>query len=146
MNRRIPNGTCGGAATALTQADLCMNSQFQNLNQNVNDIGQRQFAQSSQHGRDLAQVATAMIQNFDNTNSNIDSVKFDMANYVASINATTTANTQRVLDKMCENEKAAMQAKIQSLELAQAMNGVPRINPYGYGIVPTFCCCGQTNI
>lgn len=151
----------GSAATnaAITQADLCMNSQFQNLNQNVNDIGQRQFMQANEHTKDLATASAAMLTGFDNvsskidqccceTNRNIDSAKFDMANYVASINATSTANAQKILDKMCENQINALQGKIQSLELNQAMCGVPRINPYGYGIIPTFngCTGNLTNI
>lgn len=153
-------GLFGGSANAaLTQADLCMNSQFQNLNQNVNDIGQRQFVQANEHTKDLATAQASIHTGFDalgskidscccETNRNIDSVKFDMANYVASINATSTANAQKILDKMCENQISTLQSKIQSLELNQAMCGVPRINPYGYGLVPTFTSCsgGLTNI
>lgn len=149
----------GAANAAITQADLCMNSQFQNLNQNVNDIGQRQFMQANEHTKDLATASAAMLTGFDTvgnqinqccceTNRNIDSVKFDMANYVASINANTTASAQKILDKMCEDKQAAMAAEIQTLKLQQAMCGVPRINPYGYGIVPTFSTCNGslTNI
>ena len=153
-------GFFGGsvASNAMTQADLCMNSQFQNLNQNVNDIGQRQFMQANEHTKDIATASAAMLTGFDTvgskidnccceTNRNIDSVKFDMANYVASINATSTANAQKILDKMCENQMSAMQNEIQTLRLQQAMCGVPKINPYGYGIVPTFSGCGNlTNI
>lgn len=151
----------GNAATsaAITQADLCMSSQFQNLNQNVNDIGQRQFMQANEHTKDIATASAAMLTGFDTvgskidsccceTNRNIDSVRFDMANYVASINATSTANAQKILDKMCENQMSAMQNEIQTLKLQQAMCGVPRINPYGYGIIPTFngCTGNLTNI
>ncbi len=153
-------GFFGGSAAsnAMTQADLCMNSQFQNLNQNVNDIGQRQFMQANEHTKDIATASAAMLTGFDTvgskidnccceTNRNIDSVKFDMANYVASINATSTANAQKILDKMCENQMSAMQNEIQTLKLQQAMCGVPKVNPYGYGIVPTFSGCGNlTNI
>lgn len=152
-------GLFGSAASnAMTQADLCMNSQFQNLNQNVNDIGQRQFMQANEHTKDIATASAAMLTGFDTvgskidnccceTNRNIDSVKFDMANYVASINATSTANAQKILDKMCENQMSAMQNEIQTLKLQQAMCGVPKVNPYGYGIVPTFSGCGNlTNI
>ncbi len=153
-------GFFGGSAAsnAMTQADLCMNSQFQNLNQNVNDIGQRQFMQANEHTKDIATASAAMLTGFDTvgskidnccceTNRNIDSVKFDMANYVASINATSTANAQKILDKMCENQMSAMQNEIQTLKLQQAMCGVPKVNPYGYGIVPTFNGCGNlTNI
>lgn len=67
-----------------------------------------------------------------------------MANYAASINANTTAQTQRILDKMCEDKQAAMQARIQQLELQQALCGIPKTSPYGYGIYAYPSCnpCG----
>ena len=76
-----------------------------------------------------------------------------MANYAAATNANTTAQVQKVLDKICESEKGSMAARIQQLELQQAMSGVVRyplaatysagypFAGYGYG-----CGCGCQNI
>lgn len=82
-------------------------------------------------------------------------IKFDMANYAAATNANTTAVGQKILDKICESEKASMAARIQQLELQQAMSNVVRYPSattynagypflgfgYGYG-----CGCGCQNI
>lgn len=85
-----------------------------------------------------SQLATCCCEN----QRNVDSVRFDMANYNASTNATITAQTQKILDKMAEDKIATLQAEVSDLKTASMFNGVPRINPYGYGIAPTFCGCG----
>lgn len=79
---------------------------------------------------------------------NIDSVRFDMANYSAAIQANSTANTQKILDAMCTNRMSDMQNQINQLQLNQALCGVPKMSPYGYGMYPTWPqnpggCCGQ---
>lgn len=92
--------------------------------------------QDAQHTYDLSrQIADCCCT----TQRGIDSVKFDMANYSASTNAAITAGTQKILDKMCENEKAAMAARIQSLELQQALCGVIRYPTATTYAVPSTC-------
>lgn len=80
----------------------------------------------------------------------IDGVNYNGALNTASINANTTAQVQRILDKMCADREAAQAQRINQLEMQQMFCGVPRISPYGYGIVPQFapagCCCGNGNI
>lgn len=100
--------------------------------------------QDAQHTYDLSRQIDSCCCN---TQLGIQGVKFDMANYAASINANTTAQTQRILDKMCEDKQAAMAQRIQSLELQQALCGIPKTSPYGYGIYayPTCNPCGTTN-
>ena len=62
----------------------------------------------------------------------IDSVKFE-----------NCQNTQKILDALTTNRMDDMQNQINQLQLSQALCGVPRVNPYGYGITPTFPnCCG----
>lgn len=80
--------------------------------------------------------------------SQIDGVKFDMANYVAQINANTGAVGQKILDKMCENEVQALRDKVNALELARATDTTvkyPTSMAYAYAGNP-FCscntCCG----
>ena len=82
----------------------------------------------------------------------IDGVNYNGALNTASINANTTAQVQRILDKMCADREAAQAQRINQLEMQQMFCGVPRISPYGYGIVPQFapagcgCGCGNGNI
>lgn len=77
----------------------------------------------------------------------IDGVNYNGALNTASINANTTAQVQRILDKLCADREAAQTQRINQLEMQQMFCGVPRISPYGYGIVPQFAPfgCGCNN-
>lgn len=75
--------------------------------------------------------------------SQIDNVKYDMANFTASINANTSAMGQKILDKMNENEVQALRDKVNALELARATDTTvkyPTAMTYAYAGNP-FCGC-----
>lgn len=96
-----------------------VNGVNQNLGNAICNLGYQELQNINGLERQIADCCCA-------TQRAIDSVKFDMANYNAATNATINAGVQKVLDKMCENEKAAMAARIQTLELQQALCGVVR--------------------
>lgn len=151
----------GGRNQAATTEDLASGFNFSALQSKTNDIlaavnNNNQVLgnaicqlgyQDAQHTYDLShQIADCCCT----TQRGIDSVKFDMANYSATTNAAITAGTQKILDKMCENEKAAMAARIQSLELQQALCGVIRYPTATTYAVPSTCFgfngnCGCNN-
>ena len=56
----------------------------------------------------------------------IDGVNYNSAINTASINATTTAQTQKILDAMAQNKIDALQAQVNQLQLAQATSGLLR--------------------
>lgn len=63
----------------------------------------------------------------------------------ASINENTTAQTQKILDALAQNKIESLQAQVSELKTQNMFCGVPRISPYGYGVVPNFatpCGCG----
>ena len=77
----------------------------------------------------------------------VDSVKFDMANYASASNANTAAWGQKILDKLCEDKTERLQARIQQLELQQAMCGVIRYpTQTTFAAQNPFCCGGGFNI
>ncbi len=114
---------------------------------NINVAKDIQMALSSQ----IAQVANMETSINDKiqqccceTQRAIDGVNYNNAINTASINANTTASTQKILDAIAQDKIEALQSKVQSLELAQAMNGVvryPQSMTYGAGPSP-FCNCG----
>lgn len=74
----------------------------------------------------------------------IDGVNYNNALNTAAINAKTTEQTQKILDAIAQDKIEALQSKVQSLELAQAMSGVVRYPngwTYNAGTSP-FCNCG----
>ena len=73
-----------------------------------------------------------------------DGINYNNALNTASINANTTAQTQKILDAIAGNRIAEMQNEINQLQLAQALNGVvryPASMAYNAGTSP-FCNCG----
>lgn len=152
----------GGNGRAVTEADLCNANSFTELKGSVMnvsdqissmnigltkglcDMGYTTLAQFNQLEKQLSDCCCA-------TQRSIDSVKFDMANYFATANANTTAVGQKILDKLCGMEMAQKDAtiaqqgqRIAALEMDARFCGIPRINPYGYGIYQ-YPTCAQNN-
>lgn len=67
---------------------------------------------------------------------------------------TTTDSTAKVLEainglsaKMDAEKIASLQSQVSDLKTQQMFCGIPRINPYGYGVYPYTCGCnGNGNI
>lgn len=77
-------------------------------------------------------------------NANLAQNRFDAALNTAAINATTTAQTQKILDAISQNKIEALQSKVNQLELQNVMAGVvkfPNAYTYNAGSGP-FCNCG----
>lgn len=114
---------------------------FTNLGNGICQLGY-------QLATDNGQIQKAMSECCCGINRNIDGVNYNVASQAAAINANTTAVGQKILDKLCENEKAAMAARINQLELQQALHGVvryPMASTYNAGANPfcnNGCGCG----
>lgn len=106
------------------------------------------YEMAQQFGTTNAKIADCCCENrlaIANTNAHIDQT-------TALVNATVTAQTQKVLDKLAEDKISALQGRINQLELAQAVSGVvryPTTFAYSAGVSP-FCngynACGCANI
>lgn len=151
----------------VTEADLCNANSFSELKNSVGRMNDQQAAIARQTDNAICQIGYQNLQNTNTITSQladcccttqraIDGVKFDMANYASAIQMNDTANTQKVLDKLCAMEMSQKDAviaqqgqRIAALEADARMCGIPRINPYGYGVYayPTCNPCGcNTNI
>lgn len=151
-------GELGQYATAASQQEILFGQQFQNLDNKIdrlgngiadatfalnNSIKDGNYAVSSavaSEGRSLqSQIADCCCT----TQRNLDSVRFDMANYAAQSNANTTAQIQKVLDAICQNKIESLQGQVNQLQLQNAMAGVVRYPDgwtYSAGNSP-FCGC-----
>lgn len=160
-------GLFGGnmRANAATTEDLASGFNFSALQNKtnetlaaVNSVEQVISNAICQLGYQVLEQFSSMKQSFTEcccqTLRAIDGVKFDMANYFAASNANTTAVGQKILDKLCSMEMAQKDAtiaqqgqRIAALEADARFCGIPRINPYGYGIYqyPTCNPCGYQN-
>ena len=102
--------------------------------------------------RDIAGVSVAQANALANQNEcccntlrAIDGVNYNNAMNTASINANTTAQTQKILDAISGNRMADMQNQINQLQLQSALSNVVRYpNSWAYnaGTSP-FCNCNS---
>ena len=109
----------------------------------------------SEIARDIAAVAVAQQQAISNQNecccntkmliaetgaginANIAQNRYEAAMNTAAINATTTAQTQKILDAMAQNKIESLQAQVNQLQLAQATSGMLKFpNSWSYGAGP----------
>lgn len=159
----LGGGLWGGnraGAEPVTEAGLCNAMNFNNLENAVgrlNDANQLQFTQMTngmanmgyENMRNFAQTQQT-VQDGDyqlarqladcccTTQRAIDGVNYNGAMNTAAINANTTAAAQKVLGAIQQNKIESLQAKVNELETRNMFCGIPRISPYGYGVVPAF--------
>lgn len=144
----------------VTEAALCNANSFNELKSSVGRLSDQVDGVNINLTKGICDMGYANLSNFNalqaqiaesrsTLQQNIDSTRFDMANYSAATNASISAGIQKVLDKMNADREAAMAARIQQLELAQAMSGVvryPMATTYATGCNPFFGGCGNGNI
>ena len=114
---------------------------------NINVAKDIQMALSQQIGQ-VANMETSINDKIQQccceTLRGIDGVNYNNALNTASINANTTAQTQKILDAMAQNKIESLQNQINALQLQNAVSGVvryPSASTYNAGTSP-FCNCG----
>lgn len=106
----------------------------------------------SELDRDVLGVSAAIQQSIANENQcccntlrAIDSVKFENAQNTALINATNTANAQKILDALAQSKIEALESQVADLRLANQMQNVVRYPngwTYNAGMSPFCGGCG----
>lgn len=143
----VNNGTAQSVAAS--------NQVFHDLSNNLSD-------KYSELARDVAGVNASIAQAIANQNecccsqkmliaetgaginANLAQNRFDAAMNTAAINATTTAQTQKILDAISQNKIEALQSKVNFLETQSLLGNVvryPTATTYTAGGSP-FCNCG----
>jgi hypothetical protein len=115
---------------------------YQGLQNGLCNIGYENLQNSNALQRQISDCCCT-------TQRAIDSVNYNAAMNTASINATTTEQTQKILDALCTNRMADMQNQINQLQLQSALSGVVRYpNGFTYtaGTNPFCGSCGCGNI
>ena len=128
-------GEFGQYATAASQQEILFGQQFQNLDNKMDRLGNG------------ISDATFALNNTVVTNAN-------------NIAGTVIAEGRSIADKMCElktaihaegeatrgliqqNKIDSLQAQVNDLKMSQNFCGIPRINPYGYGVYAYQNQCG----
>ena len=72
----------------------------------------------------IGEVKVGQAQLLANQNECCCNTRLQMANDTALINATTVAQTQKILDALCQNKIEALQSQVNNLTLQNALSGV----------------------
>lgn len=148
-------------ATAASQQEILFGQQFGNLDNkidrlgngiadstyaltnSINGVGNTLGSAINNEGRALQmQIANCCCEN----QKNVDSVRYDMANFNAATQAAIHAEGEATRNLLQQNKIETLQAQVNQLQMAQALCGVPKIAPYGYGIYQYQNGCGCNNI
>ena len=149
------NGLWGNnnRGNAVTEADLCNANSFSELKNSVGRLSDQVGDMNVGFTKGLCDFGYTTLTQFNALEKQLSdcccqnqlatqSVKFDMANYAAGTNAAVAAMGQKILDKMAADREASLQARVNQLELQQAMCGVikyPMSSAYAAGS-PFFGC------
>lgn len=141
QNRDLMGAITGGTAQSVAATN-------QTFHDTLGALGDKY----SELARDISGVAMMQQQAISNQNECCCSIKqqiaenkYEAALNTASINETTVAQTQKILDAMAQNKIEELQAKVNALELQNAVAGVvryPNQLTYNAGNSP-FCNCGM---
>ena len=149
-------GLFGGSGSAATNADLQRAIDLNSIQEGQAGISadiQRGIYEINGATKDAAYNNLSEIRDIQNvvntgfanmqtccceTQRSIDSVNYNLASQSAAIQANDTANSQKILDAINQNKVETLQSQINNLQLQQALCGVPKINPYGYGLYPSW--------
>lgn len=148
-------GFWGGNRNGVTEADLCNANSFNDLKGAVRGVSEQIDGMNVGLTKGICELGYTTLGQFNSlerqladcccaTQRAVDSVKFDLANYAAGTNAAVASMGQKILDKMAADREAALQARVNQLELQQAMCGViryPTATTYAAG-TPFFGSCG----
>ena len=150
FGNRAGAGDYGQFATAASQQEILFGQQFQNLDNKMdrlgNGIADATFALNNSVKDGNYATQTAIKDCCCTTQRNTDALRYDMAQGFANANATTTAQTQKILDALAQNKIDSLQAQVSELKTQNMFCGVPRISPYGYGVYPYNNGCGCQNM
>lgn len=155
----------GNSAQPVTEAGLCDAMNFNNLENTVGRLSDKEDLHMMQLSQGMSSLGYENLRNFADTQGSIKDgnyvlssqlancccdnkqavadLKYNNAMDTASINANTTTQTQKILDAISQNKIDTLQAQVNELKTQNMFCGIPRINPYGYNVVPNFNQCGM---
>lgn len=149
------NGDFSQFATSASQNEILLGQKFDSLSRQINQVGDglcsSTYALNNSIMGEGRALQTQLAECCCTTQRGIDSVNYNGAINTAAINANTTAQTQKILDAICQNKIETLQGQVNQLQMQNAMAGVVRYPngwTYSAGTSPFCSCntCGCNNI
>ena len=146
------SGELNQYATAASQQDILFGQKFSDLDNKIDRIGNgiadATFALNNSIKDGNAAVASAAVAEGRALQSQIAQFNSDQAMRDCSIKEAIHAEGEATRAMIQQNKIESLQAEVNELKTQNMFCGIPRINPYGYQVVPnpTGCGCNCGNI
>lgn len=131
-------GFGGGRGNVATQEDVAAGFNFAGINNKLNEITAGIAGVNQNLGNAICTSTYELASKIDNCCCNTQLA-------IKDLTATVVAEGAATRNLIQENKIESLQAQINQLQLQSALCGVPRINPYGYGVYAYPTCaptCG----
>lgn len=142
-------GELNSYATAASQQDILFSSKFQALDNKIDRIGNgiadATFALNNSIKDTAYATTSAVVSEGRATQEAIGNVRYDMANFAASINSNIDNKFAALEKSQLEQRLAEQSQQIAQLQLSAQLCGIPRINQTAWGVYPYPTCntgCG----
>lgn len=145
------SGEFGQYATAASQNQILFGQQFQNLDNKIdrlgNGIADATFALNSAIKDGNAGVASAVVAEGRGLQTQVAQLNADEATRTCQLKEAIHAEGEATRAMIQQNKIESLQAQVNELKTQNMFCGIPRINPYGYQVVPNPSCgCNCGNI
>ena len=140
----------GGRNQAATTEELSAGFNFAGINNKLNEITAGIAGVNTNLGNAICSSTYELASKIDqcccNTQLGVQQVRYDMAVQNGDLKALIHSEGEATRAMIQQNKIESLQAQVNQLQLAQAMCGVPRINPNAWGIYPYTCgtTCGTS--
>lgn len=140
----------GGRNQAATTDELSAGFNFAGINNKLNELTAGQANINQNLGNAICSSTYELGSKIDacccNTQLGVQQVRYDMAVQNGDIKSLIHAEAEATRNMMRDTENANLRQQLSYAQLQQALCGIPRTSPYGYGIYayPTCNPCGYT--
>lgn len=132
------NGFGVGGNRAASVEDLASGFNFAGVNNKLNELVAGQANINQNLGNAICSSTYELASKIDqcccNTQLGVQQVRYDMAVQNGDLKALIHSEGEATRNMLQQNKIESLQAQINQLQLSNAMCGIPRINPYGYGV------------
>lgn len=144
-------GGCGGTSNGATKEDVYSGFNFNGVNNKLDNltIGQSNLQQSL--GRGICDATYETNMNIKdcccNNQRAIDQVRYDMAVQNGELKSLIHAEGDANREMIMQSKIDTMQQQINQLQMDKVACGIPKLNPYAWGVTPLDAChpCGYCN-
>lgn len=140
----------GGRNQAATTDELSAGFNFAGINNKLNELTAGQANINQNLGNAICSSTYELASKIDacccNTQLGVQQVRYDMAVQNGDIKSLIHAEAEATRNMMRDTENANLRQQLSYAQLQQALCGIPRTSPYGYGIYTYPACnpCGYT--